>query len=85
VLTGWEPIDRADLRVADRLRRVDLAAGLQQAGFTGIEVRDRPSWLRAEHAMWQEAAALDASDGRIYTDRNSRLIILDATSRSSAS
>ena len=61
-LTCWEPFDRADERLSPRLRRADLAAGLRQAGFTDVEVRDRPSWLAREHALWQEAAALDPGD-----------------------
>jgi SAM-dependent methyltransferase len=61
-LTCWEPFDRADERLSPRLRRVNLAAGLRQAGFTDIEVRDRPSWLAREHALWEEAAALDPGD-----------------------
>lgn len=58
-LTCWEPLDRADERVPPRIRRVDLGSGLRDAGFTDIEVRDRPSWLAREHALWEEAAALD--------------------------
>jgi SAM-dependent methyltransferase len=58
-LTCWEPFDRADERVGPRLRRVDLAVGLHLAGFTDVDVRDRPSWLAREHALWEEAAALD--------------------------
>jgi SAM-dependent methyltransferase len=61
-LTCWEPFDRADERLSDRLRRVDLAAGLHLAGFTDVEVRDRPSWLARERALWEEAAALDPGD-----------------------
>ena len=61
-LTCWEPADRADERVSPRLRRADLAAGLRQAGFTDVEVRERPSWLAREHALWEEAAALDPGD-----------------------
>ena len=61
-LTSWEPSDRADERLSTRLRRVDLAAGLHEAGFTDVEVRDRPSWLAREHALWEEAVALDPGD-----------------------
>jgi SAM-dependent methyltransferase len=61
-LTCWEPVERADERLSPRVRRVDLGAGLRQAGFTGIEVRDRPSWLAREHVLWEEAAALDPGD-----------------------
>jgi SAM-dependent methyltransferase len=59
-LTCWEPFDRADERLSPRIRRANLADGLRRAGFTDIEVRDRPSWLAREHALWEEAAALDA-------------------------
>jgi SAM-dependent methyltransferase len=61
-LTCWEPFDRADQRLSPRLRRVDLAAGLHEAGFTDVEVRDRPSWLARERALWEEAVALDPGD-----------------------
>jgi SAM-dependent methyltransferase len=61
-LTCWEPLDYADERLSPRLRRANLAVGLRQAGFTDVEVRERPSWLACEHAMWEEAAALDPGD-----------------------
>jgi SAM-dependent methyltransferase len=62
VLTCWEARDRDDDRVGARLRRVDLGAGLAGAGFTDVEVTERPGWRDAERAMWQEAAALDPGD-----------------------
>lgn len=58
-LTCWEPIDRDDERLSARLRRVDLAAGLAEAGFTGIEVRERPAWRERERALWEEAVTID--------------------------
>ena len=61
-LTCWEPFDRADERLVPRLRRVNLAADLRQAGFTDVEVWERPSWLACEHALWEDAAALDPGD-----------------------
>jgi hypothetical protein len=45
--------------VPERLRRVDLQAGLSAAGFEEVEVRDRPGWRARERATWEEAAALD--------------------------
>jgi ubiquinone/menaquinone biosynthesis C-methylase UbiE len=59
VLTCWEPSGRADGQLSPRVRRVNLAAGLHQAGFTDVEVRDRPSWLAREQELWEEAATLD--------------------------
>jgi SAM-dependent methyltransferase len=58
-LTCWEPLDRDDERISPRIRRADLGAGLRQAGFTDVEVRDRPEWLAREHALWEEAVTLD--------------------------
>jgi hypothetical protein len=40
-LTCWEPIDRADPRVPDLLRQIDLGAGLAAAGFDNIVVSER--------------------------------------------
>ena len=62
VLTCWEPFDRDDVTVPGRLRRADLGAGLTAAGFGNVEVRERPGWRACERAMWEEAAAIDASD-----------------------
>jgi SAM-dependent methyltransferase len=62
VLTCWEPLDRDDERISLRVRRADLGGGLRQAGFTDVEVRDRPSWLAREHALWEEAVTLDPGD-----------------------
>jgi SAM-dependent methyltransferase len=62
-LTCWEPLDRDDERLSPRVRRANLGAGLHQAGFTDVEVRDRPSWLAREHALWTEAVTLDPGDG----------------------
>ena len=61
-LTCWEPLDRNDERLSPRIRRANLGAGLHQAGFTDVEVRDRPSWLAREHALWEEAVTLDPGD-----------------------
>ena len=62
VLTCWEPLDRNDERLSLRVRRANLSAGLHQAGFTDVEVRDRPSWLAREHALWEEAVTLAPGD-----------------------
>ncbi len=59
VLTCWEPVEPGDERVPERLRQVDLEAGLAAAGFQDIRVRDRTDWRARERSMWQEAVALD--------------------------
>jgi len=58
-LTTWEAADRSDERVPERIRAVEVRPALQQAGFVGIEVRDRPEWLSIERALWEEAVSLD--------------------------
>jgi SAM-dependent methyltransferase len=61
-LTCWEPVDRDDERVPVRVRSVDLAAGLAEAGLTGIEVRERPRWLELERDVWEEAVTIDPGE-----------------------
>jgi SAM-dependent methyltransferase len=62
VLTCWEPLDRDDERLSLRIRRANLEAGLKQAGFTDVAVRDRPSWLARERTLWEEAGTIDPGD-----------------------
>ena len=77
VLTNWEPLERNDERLPARLRGVDLGAGLTAAGFAAVKVIDRPGWRASEHAMWQEAAALDPGDDpalRSFHDEGVRML-----------
>ncbi len=62
VLTCWEPLDRDDETVPQRLRSVDLEAGLTAAGLREVAVTERPGWRDAERSMWEEAVALDPGD-----------------------
>ena len=62
VLTCWEPVGSEDERVPGRLRLVNLGAGLTAAGFSHVEVRERPDWRAAERAMWEEAVVLNPGD-----------------------
>ena len=61
VLTCWEALDRDDDLVPERLRAVDLGAGLAAAGLA-VEVAERPGWRTAERSMWEEGVALDPGD-----------------------
>jgi hypothetical protein len=67
VLTCWEPIDRADPRVPDLLRQVDLGAGPAAAGFDNIVVSERMDWHEAETAMWREAERLNPGSDAALT------------------
>jgi SAM-dependent methyltransferase len=62
VITCWEAADPTDERVPERLRQVDLARQLPEAGFVDVEVTERPAWRAAERELWQEAVALDAGE-----------------------
>lgn len=61
-LTCWEPVDRDDERLSERLRTVDLRSGLDAAGFVDVDVLERPGWRAQELAMWRAAVALDPGD-----------------------
>ena len=61
VLTAWET-DSDDEALPARLRAVDLRGGLTAAGFSHVQVVERPDWRARELAMWAEAAALDPGD-----------------------
>jgi SAM-dependent methyltransferase len=78
VLTCWEPLDRTDPRLPDRLRTVDPHHGLLEAGFVDVEVGDRPAWRSAERSLWEEAAALDpGNDPALQSFHNEGLRSLD--------
>jgi SAM-dependent methyltransferase len=85
VLTCWEPVHPADEQVPERLRKVDMKAGLAATGFGDIEVGDRPGWRARERAMWAEAASLDPGDDpamRSFRDEGARsLAIFDLLRR----
>jgi SAM-dependent methyltransferase len=59
VLTSWEPVDRSDPAVPDRIRAVDLAASLTAAGFRDVECVERPEWHEVARRLWQETLALE--------------------------
>lgn len=83
VLTCWEPVDPQDSRLPERLRAVDLRAGLA-AGFIDIEIDERPDWQAVEHAMWQEAAVLDPGTNpalRSLHEEGVRVLEFDQLSR----
>ncbi len=85
VLTCWEPREPGDERLPARLRQVGLGAGLTAAGFTDVEVFDRPGWRDRERAMWAEAAALDpGEDQALISFHNEALrspLVLELTRR----
>ncbi|MCG8922522.1 class I SAM-dependent methyltransferase [Lentzea sp. CC55] len=62
VVTGWQAVDPADTSIWGPIRELDLARQLPEAGFTGVEVRDRPEWRAAEKRLWEEALTLEAPD-----------------------
>ena len=59
-LTCWEARERGDPAVPDRFRDLDLAGALSTAGFTAVDVRERPDWETRLTAVF--AAALAAPE-----------------------
>lgn len=95
VLTTWEPLQRDDSELPDRFRHLDVARALTAAGFTAVEVRERPAWDPARRAVYQ--AALAAGDpgeddglamlqeeARVASARTGRLRRMLATARRSS-
>lgn len=62
VITTWEPVDPADERLPLRMRQVDLANQLPEAGFADVEVTSKPEWREIEQRFWQESLTVDAGD-----------------------
>lgn len=60
VITTWEPVDPADERLPLRMRQVDLARQLPEAGFADVEVTSKPEWREIEQRFWQESLTVDA-------------------------
>lgn len=58
ILTSWEPVDRSDAGLSERIRKVDLAASLTAAGFRDVDRRERPEWHQVAHSLWQAAMAI---------------------------
>ncbi|MET9230310.1 class I SAM-dependent methyltransferase [Lentzea sp. NPDC003310] len=85
VVTGWQAAEPGDELVWHRIRELDLAAQLPEAGFTEVEVVDRPQWRERERRMWEEALALDAPDDPavVATQQEARrvLAVFDRTRR----
>lgn len=68
VMTAWEARDRDDEEVSATLRTLDVAHGLELAGFVDVEREVCDDWAEVERGMWEEAVALDlpevAAEGR---------------------
>jgi SAM-dependent methyltransferase len=59
VMTGWEPLDRSDVAIPERLRTLDLAATLEAAGLGAVRVEDKAEWLEVERVLWETARDID--------------------------
>ena len=60
-VTAWEPCGPVPEGVPQRLRQMNLARHLLEAGLEQIEVADKPDWYAAERTLWEAALQADAS------------------------
>jgi SAM-dependent methyltransferase len=58
-VTCWEAVDRADERVPQRMRGIDLNRQLRAGGLVEVTVEEHPDWTVAEENMWKAAVATD--------------------------
>ena len=58
-VTCWEAVDRADERVPQRMRGIDLNCQLRAGGLVEVTVEEHPDWTVAEVNMWKAAVATD--------------------------
>src|SRR3984957_6627755 len=61
-VTAWEPRGPVPETLPERIRRMNLARDLLDAGFEQIEVTEKPDWCAAERTLWEAALQADASD-----------------------
>jgi SAM-dependent methyltransferase len=60
-ITTWEPCGPVSEQLPERIRQMDLARHLLDAGFEQIEVTEKPDWYAAERTLWEAALQADAS------------------------
>jgi SAM-dependent methyltransferase len=60
-VTAWEPCGAVPEGVPERLRQMNLARHLLEAGFEQIDVTEKPDWYAAERTLWEAALQADAS------------------------
>lgn len=58
-VTVWQATTAGDPSLVTRLRHLDLARDLEDAGFHDVIVATRPTWRSAERGVWEEAVATD--------------------------
>lgn len=61
-VTTWEPRGPVPETLPARIRQMNLARDLLDAGFEQIAVTEKPGWYAAERALWQAALEADAGD-----------------------
>ena len=59
-VTAWEPCGPVSDGLPERLRQMNLARDLLEAGFEQIDVTEKPDWYAAERTLWEAALQADA-------------------------
>jgi SAM-dependent methyltransferase len=60
-VTTWEPRGPVPETLPARIRQMNLARDLLDAGFEQIEVTEKPDWHAAERTLWDAALQADPS------------------------
>jgi SAM-dependent methyltransferase len=58
-VTAWEPRGPVSERLPERIRQMNLARHLLDAGFEQIKVTEKPDWYTAERTLWEAALQAD--------------------------
>lgn len=59
VLTNWEPRRPVDPEVSARMGALDFAGLLGAAGFTAVQVQDRPDLMRRQQQVFETSLRTD--------------------------
>jgi SAM-dependent methyltransferase len=59
-VTCWEPRGAAGEALSDRIKQMDLARDLAEAGFEQIMVTEKPDWHETERTLWETTLRTEA-------------------------
>lgn len=67
-LSCWEPRDRSDRALPDRLRSLELSVSLTAAGLVDVRVEERADWHEVERRLWAAVMSTEPGDDQALHD-----------------